>query len=66
VKTISREELKEKIERGDDFVLLEVLSEASYRREHLPGAIRFQDMNLIPELLPDKTTDVVAYCSNFN
>jgi len=66
VKTISREELKEKIERGDDFVLLEVLSEASYRREHLPGAIRFQDMNLIPELLPDMTTDVVAYCSNFN
>ena len=66
MKTISREELKEKIERGDDFVLLEVLSEASYRREHLPGAIRFQDMNLIPELLPDMTTDVVAYCSNFN
>ena len=66
MKTISREDLKEKIERGDEFVLLEVLSEASYRREHLPGAIRFQDMNLIPELLPDKTTDVVAYCSNFN
>ena len=66
MKTISREELKERIERGDDFVLLEVLSEASYRREHLPGAIRFQDMNLIPELLPDMTTDVVAYCSNFN
>ena len=66
MKTISREELKEKIERGDDFVLLEVLSEASYRREHLPGAIRFQDMGMIPELLPDKTTDVVAYCSNFN
>jgi hypothetical protein len=30
VKTISREALKEKIDRGDDFVLLEVLSEASY------------------------------------
>ena len=66
MKTISREELKEKIERGDDFVLLEVLSEASYSRAHLPGAIRFQDMDLIPDLLPDKTTEVVAYCSNFN
>ena len=65
MKTISRVDLKEKIDRGDDFVLLEVLSEASYSREHLPGAIRFQDMDLIPELLPDKTTDVVAYCSNF-
>ena len=66
MKTISREDLKEKIERGDDFVLLEVLSEASYNRAHLPGALRFQDMDLIPDLLPDKTTEVVAYCSNFN
>jgi rhodanese-related sulfurtransferase len=66
VKAISREELKEKIERGDDFVLLEVLSEVSYRREHLPGAIRFQDMDLIPDLIPDRNTEVVAYCSNFN
>ncbi len=66
MKTISREDLKEKIESGDEFVLLEVLSEASYKRAHLPGAIRFQDMNLIPDLVPDKNTEVVAYCSNFN
>jgi hypothetical protein len=32
VKIISREDLKEKIDRGDDFVLLEVLSEASGSR----------------------------------
>ena len=66
METISREDLKEKIESSDEFVLLEVLSEASYKRDHLPGAIRFQDMNLIPDLLPDKNTEVVAYCSNFN
>jgi rhodanese-related sulfurtransferase len=66
VKTISREDLKEKIERGEEFVLLEVLSEASYRQAHLLGAIRFQDMDSIPDLLPDRTTEVVAYCSNFN
>ena len=66
MKTISRDDLKEKIDRGDEFVLLEVLSEESYRREHLPGAIRFQDMDMIADLLPDKSTEVVAYCSNFN
>jgi rhodanese-related sulfurtransferase len=66
VKTISREDLREKIDRGDEFVLFEVLSEESYKREHLPGAIRFQDMDLIPGLLPDKSAEVVAYCSNFN
>lgn len=66
VKTITREELKEKMDRGDDFILLEVLSEASYRRAHLPGAIRFQDMGSIPELLPNESAEIVAYCSNFN
>jgi rhodanese-related sulfurtransferase len=66
VKTINREDLKAKIDRGDDFVLLEVLSEQSYRRGHLPGAIRFSGRATIPNLLPDKTTEVIAYCSNFN
>ena len=66
MKTISRDDLKEKIDRGDEFVLFEVLSEESYRREHLPGAIRFQDMDMIADLLPDKSTEVVAYCSKFN
>ena len=66
MKTIDREELKEKIERGDDFVLLEVLSEQSYARGHLPGAIRFPGRSEVPDLLPDKATTVVAYCSNFN
>ena len=53
MKTISREDLKEKIDQGDDFVLLEVLSEAPYNRAHLPGAIRFQNMGMIPDLLTD-------------
>ncbi len=66
MKTIDREALKEKIDRGDDFVLLEVLSEQSYKREHLPGAIRYGDFDPISELRPDKSTEVVAYCSNFN
>jgi rhodanese-related sulfurtransferase len=66
LKTIAREELREKIERGEDFVLLEVLSEQSYQRAHLPGAIRFPGRAAIPDLLPEKTAQVVAYCSNFN
>jgi len=66
VKTIGREDLKAKIDRGDDFVLLEVLSEQSYARGHLPGAVRFPRKTEIPDLLPDKSTQVIAYCSNFN
>jgi rhodanese-related sulfurtransferase len=66
LKTIDREDLREKIEHGDDFVLLEVLSEQSYARGHLPGAIRFPGKTAIPDLLPDKSTEVIAYCSNVN
>lgn len=65
LKTVTREELKEKMDRGDEFVLLEVLGEAAYRRAHLPGAIQFQDMDRIPTLLPDRSAEVVAYCSNY-
>ncbi len=66
VPTITREDLKAKMDRGDEFVLLEVLGEASYRQGHLPGAIRFQDPNAAPEVIPDKSAFVVAYCSNYN
>jgi hypothetical protein len=43
VKEISREELKAKMERGDDFVLLEALSRRHYESSHLPGAINLHD-----------------------
>ena len=66
MKTISREDLKGKIDGGDEFVLLEVLSEQSYSQGHLPGAIRFQGRDTIEDQLPDKSTEVVAYCSNSN
>jgi rhodanese-related sulfurtransferase len=66
LKTVTREELKEKMDRGDDFVLLEVLGEKSYQRAHLPGAIRFQDTGQASALLPDRSAEIVAYCSNFN
>jgi len=62
--TITREELKAKMDRGDEFVLLEVLGEAAYRRAHLPGAIQFQDLDCIPELLPDTCAEIVTYCSS--
>ena len=63
---IMREELKAKMDRGDEFVLLEVMGEGSYRQGHLPGAVRAQDPNAAMEAVPDKSAFVVAYCSNYN
>ena len=36
VKTISRNELKQKIDRGDSFVLVETLAPIAYQHAHLP------------------------------
>jgi rhodanese-related sulfurtransferase len=60
----SREALKEKIERGDGFVLVDVLGEPYYRYSHLPGAINLplEEIERAPEVLPDRDAEIVVYC----
>jgi rhodanese-related sulfurtransferase len=66
VEDISREELMAKMERGEDFVLLEALPEKSYRRSHLPGAINLPpgQTGQAEELVPSKESEVVVYCAS--
>src|SRR5688500_5288890 len=64
---IDRESLREKIEAGDEFVLVDALSPMSFATSHLPGAI-----NLTPEWvdgrarrrIPSVDTEIVVYCQN--
>jgi rhodanese-related sulfurtransferase len=65
--TISREELRQKIEQKDKFILVETLPEAAYDHNHLPGALNLppdQITALAPQLLPDKGADIVVYCAS--
>ncbi len=67
VKTISRDELKAKLDRGVDFVLVETLPRTTYDHAHLPGAINLppdQVEALAPQLLPEKNAEIVVYCAN--
>ena len=67
VKTISRDELKQKIDQGDSFQLVETLPKTAYEHAHLPGAINLppdQVTQLAPGLLPDKAAEIVVYCAN--
>jgi len=67
VKTISRNDLTGKIDRGDNFVLVETLAPVAYEHAHLPGAINIppdQVKQLAPQLLPDKDADIVVYCAS--
>lgn len=66
VKSIDRQELKEKIERHHSFVLLETLSPEHFEHAHLPGARNAPPdrvKELAPVLIPDKETEVVTYCA---
>ena len=65
METISREELKEKMDRGDNFILVDTLAEMYYRHSHLPGAVNVPVDELrerAPELLPDKQAEIIDYC----
>ena len=65
--SITLDELRAKIEGGDDFVLVDALPPMSYAHSHLPGAI-----NLPPDRveasaakrIPDRSVEVVVYCAN--
>lgn len=62
LETISRQELADRLERGD-VVVVDVRPEAEYAAGHLPGAVSIPPDRL-DELLDElpATDDVVAYC----
>ena len=65
VETISREELREKMEGGKGLILVDTMAEMYYRHSHLPGAINLpadQVGERAPDLLPDKDAEIVVYC----
>ena len=67
VATISRDELKQKLDRGDHFYLVETLDKNPYDHAHLPKAInvpRARVRELAPSLLPDKNAEIVVYCAS--
>jgi rhodanese-related sulfurtransferase len=65
--TISRDELKAKLDRGERVSIVEALPEPYYCKAHLPGALLLPHDRvdaLAPSLLPDKGAEVVVYCAN--
>lgn len=66
-KTITREELRRRQVRGEDFELVNVLAPDSFRREHIPASVnvpRDQIESRAPRLW-DKDRDIVVYCASF-
>jgi rhodanese-related sulfurtransferase len=67
VPPISRESLWQKMERGDEFVLVDALAPLSYAAAHLPGAISIPPDDVIARAkrrIPDRDTEIVVYCAS--
>ena len=64
---VGRDRLWERIQRGDELVLVDALAPMSYAASHLPGAINIPPESVderAPRAIPDRDAEVVVYCSS--
>jgi rhodanese-related sulfurtransferase len=65
---ITADELLQKLERQDDFVVIDALAPMVYAHSHLPGAINMPsstvDATRLAKRIPDLDTEIVVYCAN--
>ena len=60
---ISRDELKAKIDAGDDFKLVMVLSEWAFKAKRIPGSMNIDNITEASSML-DRDDEIVIYCSD--
>ncbi len=64
---IGREELRQKVEGGEAFVLIDALPPIAFAASHLPGAVNISPDavdGMAERRIPDLETEVVVYCAN--
>ncbi len=65
-RSISLEQLKQRLDARDRVVLVDVREREEYRRGHLPGALSIPRDLLELEIereVPDRATSIVTYCA---
>jgi rhodanese-related sulfurtransferase len=65
VREVSVDDVKEKIESGEQFVLVDVREESEFAKDHLPGAIPLGKGIIERDIegkVPDLSTPLVLYC----
>jgi rhodanese-related sulfurtransferase len=65
MKTMSHEELKQKLDRKENFRLVNALSEWAYQAKHIPGSMHFATIREAIQSL-NKDDEIVVYCSDEN
>lgn len=65
IREVSIDELKAKLDRGEQFVLVDVREESEWAQDHLPGAVHLGKGIIerdIENNVPDVHTHMVLYC----
>ncbi len=65
IREMTVHEVKEKLNRGDRFALVDVREESEWNQDHLPGAIHLGKGIIerdIETKIPETTTEIVLYC----
>jgi len=63
---VTRDELKNKMDRKERFFLVESQSPMMFEDAHLPGAVNIPPDRvgaLAPAVLPEKDAEIIVYCS---
>ncbi|MBM4438270.1 MAG: rhodanese-like domain-containing protein [Actinobacteria bacterium] len=63
MRLIARDELKARLDRGDDFRLVNALGGWAHRAKHIPGSLNFATPEESLKVLK-RDEDIVVYCSN--
>ncbi len=63
VRMITRDDLKAKLDRGDDFRLVMVMERWHYEAEHIPGSILCESPKKAMKLLSPED-EIICYCSH--
>ena len=61
IKKISTEELKNKLDRGDNFKLVMTFKEWAFKAKHIPGSINIYSEKSIAGLV-EPSDEIVVYC----
>ena len=65
--TMTLDELQQKLQRQEQFHLVETLAPEYYNHTHLPGAINVPTTRiheLAPQVLPERNAQIVVYCAS--
>ncbi len=65
VRETTVDEVKARLDRGEQLLLIDVREESEWARDHLPGALHLGKGILerdVEQRIPDSTTEIILYC----